>query len=54
VLDLSILELTAVVLGSASAGSYLGIKLYQRWLDGAVVDLDAFAADRFPDRHLKQ
>lgn len=45
-LELSILELAAVVLGSAGAGGYLSVQIYKRWLDEETVDLDAIAADK--------
>ena len=43
--ELSILGLAAVVLGSAMAGGFIGIRFYRRWHEEELVDLDAIQAD---------
>ncbi|BCJ90832.1 hypothetical protein IZ6_15670 [Terrihabitans soli] len=48
--ELSLFELTGIVLGSVGAGGFVGVQFYRCWLDQEVVDLDAIEADRAMNR----
>jgi hypothetical protein len=48
--ELSILQLAGIVLASAGAGGFVGIRVYRRWLDEEIVDLDAIQADSLISR----
>jgi hypothetical protein len=43
--ELSLLGLAGIVLGSAAAGGFIGIRLYRRWHEDEIVDLDAIHAE---------